>query len=553
MADQNFEVTCGFFDAVNNDRLYSADQMNMPYKKLVGNGVFGAQDGGASNDFKVTASSGMVISVAAGNALFADKWFESPAAIAITVPAASVSNPRIDSVIAQVDKTANGRVGRIVYRTGTASASPTAPAINTDADIVEYRIANISVPANQTTISSSLITDLRGTSACPWVKSLLAPTTAYLETLFADIDTETDVANLQTKINGMVAGGRNLMLGTYVPDVSSTAVYPHIAGQEGVTATNGTVTTAVHGMRVTLSSATYPRFRFGNSTGSMNGLIAGQTYTLSFDCAYKIYSGDTGSSTERKLLARLYTDGSGTMTVTDHVDIATLAQADKGVAATTHVTFTFTVPSEATQAYIYIVTGTSTSSQFAVGDYLEMANIVLQVGNVEAGWSPAPEDIAVQNVYSAGVQTVDGAKITNASITSDKLSSSIVSTLIYSGTTLLGGGSINHDFSGYKKLKIYYRMPSAQGSLELDLTVSGDTTIGQQSGYDPHYTSAFIPTADNVGGYVVMVSVNTGLTKLTVQEMGYRAFDAMSTYVDRAGNSSYYITKIYGFAEVEVV
>ena len=30
MADQNFSVKCGFFDAVNGDRTYSAEDMNKP-------------------------------------------------------------------------------------------------------------------------------------------------------------------------------------------------------------------------------------------------------------------------------------------------------------------------------------------------------------------------------------------------------------------------------------------------------------------------------------------------------------------------------------------
>ena len=37
--DVKFEVTAGFFDAINNDRVYSADDMNRPYRKLISNGI----------------------------------------------------------------------------------------------------------------------------------------------------------------------------------------------------------------------------------------------------------------------------------------------------------------------------------------------------------------------------------------------------------------------------------------------------------------------------------------------------------------------------------
>lgn len=41
--DVKFEVTAGFFDAINNDRVYSADDMNRPYRKLISNGVLQLQ------------------------------------------------------------------------------------------------------------------------------------------------------------------------------------------------------------------------------------------------------------------------------------------------------------------------------------------------------------------------------------------------------------------------------------------------------------------------------------------------------------------------------
>ena len=35
MADQVFNISCGFFDAVNHDRTYTAADMCMPYKRFV--------------------------------------------------------------------------------------------------------------------------------------------------------------------------------------------------------------------------------------------------------------------------------------------------------------------------------------------------------------------------------------------------------------------------------------------------------------------------------------------------------------------------------------
>lgn len=174
MSDQIFEVNCGFFDSVNKDRLYSADEMNRPYKRVITNGVFATPQGTPSTDLQVlSASDGMNIIVKAGEGLFGDKWFENAADIAITVPTNTSTVPRRDSVIVQVDKRLAGRKGRVIYRTGTPNSNPMPPDLSTTNNVIEYRVANIYVSANAVYIGQDAITDLRGSSECPWVTSLI--------------------------------------------------------------------------------------------------------------------------------------------------------------------------------------------------------------------------------------------------------------------------------------------------------------------------------------------------------------------------------------------
>lgn len=174
MADQIFPVSSGFYDSVNGDRRYSAEDMNRPYRRLVANGVFAMPQGTPSADLQVTASgSAMTINVNRGEGIFAYKWFENPSIIAITVPSNASASPRIDSVIAQVDTRSSERVGSIVYRTGEPSSRPSAPPINTVRGVYEYRIANISVAAGASAITAADIRDMRGSAECPWVTSLI--------------------------------------------------------------------------------------------------------------------------------------------------------------------------------------------------------------------------------------------------------------------------------------------------------------------------------------------------------------------------------------------
>ena len=174
MNDQIFEVNCGFFNSVNKDRLYSADEMNKPYKRVISNGVFATQQGTPSTDLQVlSGNDGMNIVVKKGEGMFGDKWFENPADIAITVPTNTSTVPRRDSVIVQVDKRTNGRKGSIIYRAGTPNSNPMPPDLSTTNNVIEYRIANIYVAASAVFIGQDAITDLRGSSECPWITSLI--------------------------------------------------------------------------------------------------------------------------------------------------------------------------------------------------------------------------------------------------------------------------------------------------------------------------------------------------------------------------------------------
>ena len=83
MSDTNYEINAGFFDSIDDDRLYSADDMNKPYHRLIGEGIF-SSDG--SNDFQVSsADDGMNIIVAAGEGLLGDKWVENSSDFQITI------------------------------------------------------------------------------------------------------------------------------------------------------------------------------------------------------------------------------------------------------------------------------------------------------------------------------------------------------------------------------------------------------------------------------------------------------------------------------------
>lgn len=164
---------CGFFNSINGDRTYNAEQMNYPYNRIVSNGVFANPDGTPSTDYQVQAVAGMDVKVKAGEGIFFDKWAKLDADMPFTVPTAHVTNPRIDSIVVHIDNSAEVRAGSILYKQGTAAASPVAPELESTASIKEYRLANVRVNANATSISQANITDRRPSSECGFITHLL--------------------------------------------------------------------------------------------------------------------------------------------------------------------------------------------------------------------------------------------------------------------------------------------------------------------------------------------------------------------------------------------
>lgn len=182
MADILYEISGGFFDSVNQDRTYSAEQMNMPYKRIVTDGIFPDNNGSGSDDFIVRPDGGMYVSVNTGNALVGGKWAELDSATVLHVPSNTSANGRIDSIILRADTSVNVRAVCIVYRQGTEAASPAAPDLESNENVTELRLADIAVGAGVSTITAANITDQRGGAECPWVAGAIPPTQAQVST-----------------------------------------------------------------------------------------------------------------------------------------------------------------------------------------------------------------------------------------------------------------------------------------------------------------------------------------------------------------------------------
>lgn len=162
-------ITCGFFNSINGDRTYNAEQMNNPYKRIVSNGVFA--DKNKSDDFKVQATGEMRVLINKGDGIFDGKWATNDSPYELVVPVADVYNPRIDAIIFRVNYVE--RLGEVILVQGVPSENPIAPDIIRNDKYIDYRLANIYVDKNVFGINEIDITDTRASSECGFVTHLL--------------------------------------------------------------------------------------------------------------------------------------------------------------------------------------------------------------------------------------------------------------------------------------------------------------------------------------------------------------------------------------------
>lgn len=159
----------GFFNSVDGDRKYDADDIGNYFLKLISDGVFATP----ATAMQVTAVSGMVVSVAAGWGFIKCKYINNTAAAQFTLAAADVVLNRIDRVVIRLDK--DNRTMSLAIKQGTAASTPTAPALTRQSSgIWELSLAQIYVGAGVTSITQANITDERAnTSLCGYVTGLI--------------------------------------------------------------------------------------------------------------------------------------------------------------------------------------------------------------------------------------------------------------------------------------------------------------------------------------------------------------------------------------------
>lgn len=166
-------LTSGFFNSVDGDRRYDADQFSSFLDGIVYDGVYGAY----GNCFYVTSneSEDLGIIIDTGRAWFNHTWTLNDTYYNLTMPEADLLLDRIDAVVIEVNKEDRRNSFQVVQ--GTPAESPVRPTLKgrsgeVTEEIYQYAIAYIARPAASTKVTQDLIVYVVDTSETPLCSAL---------------------------------------------------------------------------------------------------------------------------------------------------------------------------------------------------------------------------------------------------------------------------------------------------------------------------------------------------------------------------------------------
>lgn len=165
-------VTYGFYDSLNHDRLYNAQQMSAIFDGIINDGVFMS----VGNQFHTVAGTGMQVIVKSGRAWFDSTWTLNDAEYPLSIDAADVLLTRIDAVVLEVNSEVATRANTIKVIKGTPASTPAKPTLTNTATVHQHALAYVTVAKNITAITNSMIEIVVGKTETPYVTAILQTT-----------------------------------------------------------------------------------------------------------------------------------------------------------------------------------------------------------------------------------------------------------------------------------------------------------------------------------------------------------------------------------------
>lgn len=207
-------VTSGFFNSVNHDRLYDAEQLSSIFDGIITDGVY--ENFGDGLRTTAVESADNMVSVGTGRAWFDHTWTLNDTPLTIAIEPANEMVNRIDAIVIDVDRRKDVRENSIIYLKGPVAEGEAKPPTFLDEDLhKQYPICYINRPPGATgPMNQSEIEYAVGTDKCPVITGILEA--QNLDALWQQLDAEFNewwdtirdliggedpVLNLQTQID----------------------------------------------------------------------------------------------------------------------------------------------------------------------------------------------------------------------------------------------------------------------------------------------------------------------------------------------------------------
>jgi hypothetical protein len=188
----------GFYDSLNNDRLYNSEQMSRLFEGIITDGIFQSVGQG----FVVSPNSGMLINVGTGRAWIKNTWSYNDANVVLAVDTSEPVLNRIDTVVIEVNKDLGVRANSLKIIKGTPASSPVQPTLSDTATLTQKPLANIYVGAGVTAINAGNITNrIAVAGGTPFITGVL--TSFDVATLFGQFESNFQAwfTNLQNQLD----------------------------------------------------------------------------------------------------------------------------------------------------------------------------------------------------------------------------------------------------------------------------------------------------------------------------------------------------------------
>lgn len=203
-------IKSGFYDSINHDRLYGADDFSDYFEGLISDGIYA----GIGKEFRVFADgSTMGVKVDTGRAKILNKYVRNTDVLDIEIDTADSENPRWDAVCVSVNLDEAYRNGYIDVHKGTPAADPQKPDVPDTDSAKLFVLAYVYVPAQAAAITAENVNDNRGAANCPYVVGITGTENIVNVVQEAADNAQSQitatVADAQTQISGFVTDAQS--------------------------------------------------------------------------------------------------------------------------------------------------------------------------------------------------------------------------------------------------------------------------------------------------------------------------------------------------------